>query len=70
MDILDRAQIADSNFRNQAIAQAKKAGNSKSLSRTRCLDCECVIPEARRIAAPGCERCVSCEEKNEILKGR
>jgi len=27
-----------------------------------CIDCGEVIPEARRKAIPGCERCVKCQE--------
>ncbi|MBL4901093.1 TraR/DksA C4-type zinc finger protein [Desulfocapsa sp. AH-315-G09] len=71
MDILDRAQVADSNFLEQALAvQAEKFGKRQGISRKRCLDCECDIPEARRIAVPGCERCVECAEEIETLRRR
>lgn len=71
MDIFDRAQVADSKFLEQALAmQAEKAGKRQGSSRTHCLDCERIIPEARRIAVPGCIRCVRCEEEFETLARR
>ena len=30
-----------------------------------CEDCGDEIPEARRLAVPGCQRCVFCQEKAE-----
>ena len=34
-----------------------------------CESCGVAIPEARRIAVPGCDLCVTCKEIDE-LKGR
>lgn len=30
-------------------------------SRETCIDCDEPIPEARRLAVPGCRRCVDCQ---------
>lgn len=29
----------------------------------RCIDCDCIIPQARRRAIPGCVRCVECQQE-------
>ncbi len=69
MDKYDRAQEADAGFLQQALAvQAGK--KRKSISRSHCLECERVIPEARRLAVPGCELCIVCQEMTEDLEGR
>lgn len=71
MDIGDRAQKVENNFRKLALAaQGKLTQDTAKDSRIRCLDCGLVIPEARRNAAPGCVRCVYCEEENETLRRR
>ena len=67
MDALDRAQEADTKFRNQAITTHLRRNQKRSFSLKNCIDCENVIPEARRIAVPGCDRCVCCEQKHETL---
>lgn len=33
-----------------------------------CTDCGELIPEARRLAAPGCRRCIDCQEFSEYLR--
>ncbi len=35
----------------------------KGESALRCEDCDADIPEARRVAIPGVQRCVGCQEK-------
>jgi phage/conjugal plasmid C-4 type zinc finger TraR family protein len=37
-------------------------------SATECDSCEVEIPEARRIAVPGCRYCVDCQARAEVRK--
>lgn len=37
--------------------------------RSRCEDCDAVIPEARRIAVPGVRHCVACQEAIDSASG-
>jgi phage/conjugal plasmid C-4 type zinc finger TraR family protein len=70
MDQFDRAQELDAHYRDQALAIHKRAASSgPRTSRTNCVDCEEEIPQARRIAAPGCLRCLECATLVERLKG-
>ena len=46
------------------------AGKTVRDSATECIDCDAEIPEARRWAAPGCQRCVKCASLHERKKGR
>jgi phage/conjugal plasmid C-4 type zinc finger TraR family protein len=70
MDDLDRAQEADEKFRNQVLAAHANRIRSGTASLANCIDCDAEIPEPRRIAVPGCERCVRCEQINETLRRR
>jgi len=69
MDEGDIAQEYQSRHNQDAIRAALPIKVERP-SRTSCLDCECDIPELRRIAVPGCERCVRCEAENETLRRR
>lgn len=40
--------------------------NHNAVSATHCCDCEEEIPEQRREAVPGCQRCVSCASDIEL----
>ncbi len=69
MDDVDLASEHETLFRSRAISAA--AGITRgTTSALYCIDCEKPIPEARRIAVPGCERCVHCEQANETLRRR
>lgn len=61
MDDIDRAQAADTQHREQAL-KAMARGRTTGKSKSKCIDCEAPIPEARRKAVPGVKRCVKCEE--------
>lgn len=53
VDQLARARLA-----------AKQAGDREAARAGQvalCVDCESPIPEARRLAVPGCLRCIECE---------
>ena len=63
-DFFDRAQALELQLREDALrAQARRAGlagKTMADSATGC-DCGALIPEARRKAVPGCQRCVKCQ---------
>lgn len=67
MDILDRAQIIETQERNAAVASAKAAlptGPGTEI----CEHCEEPIPEGRREAMPGCTLCRECQEELEAMR--
>lgn len=59
MDQFDRAQELDAHYLRQALEEASR-NRPRGEARSHCLDCGRKIPEARRQAVPGCERCVAC----------
>ena len=65
-DDIDMAQEAYERSMNYALAKqlSHQAGGD---SLTHCENCEEEIPEARRLAVPGCKRCVKCQESLELL---
>ena len=64
MDEADYAQIEqERELRRLLAAQAYALPAGESASH--CLDCERAIPQARRLAMPGCIRCVMCQDKYE-----
>lgn len=65
MDEIDLAQEAQARLNKRAIEAHKKivgdrinAGQPETLA---CIDCEELIPKARRDKMPGCVRCVKCQ---------
>ena len=64
-DDIDRAQARELQLRQDALRdQARRAGlagKTGADSATECIDCGALIPEARRQAIPGCQRCVKCQ---------
>lgn len=69
-DIIDRACEIEMLQRDAALEsnsrlwQLEHDGSSEEY----CIDCGESIPEARRLAAPGCKRCIDCQEFNEYLR--
>lgn len=64
MDNADRCSDLQEQLRAQAMtARATAPGTAPAL--WYCEDCLVAIPEARRLAAPGCTRCVSCQFRQE-----
>jgi phage/conjugal plasmid C-4 type zinc finger TraR family protein len=58
----DRAQGLEQRQRDEAIARHFAAHPPVSTpSATHCLDCDDPIPQARREASLGCERCIDCQ---------
>lgn len=68
-DIFDRATEVEEMAREEALdRQGRRAGLSgKTMddSAIVCIECEEPIPEARRQAIPGVQKCVDCQTKLE-----
>ena len=64
-DFFDRAQARELQLREDALRdharRAGLAGKTMADSAAECIDCDAQIPEARRWAMPGCQRCVKCQ---------
>jgi len=63
-DEIDRAQERDEFFRSLALGNHKTEGIT-GISAAECIDCGEPIPRARRMAVPGCCRCVDCQAEFE-----
>lgn len=63
MDIVDMAQDAEAVFRLTSIARrdVPVTGPAREI----CVDCDQPIPRARRLAVPGCTRCIGCQTEYE-----
>ena len=64
MDIVDNASELEELHRNAALSRTRMHINSASA--THCRECEEALPEARRIAIPGCQLCASCKGVEEL----
>lgn len=40
--------------------------NRDAVSATHCVECGEDIPELRRVKVPGCQRCASCQQDEEL----
>lgn len=58
-------QIIEDNV-NRAVGNIKSKVHTVRESEEFCIDCDEPIPEQRRIAVKGCERCADCQNKFEI----
>lgn len=63
-DSIDLAQQREQEERERLILKARSRIAAASLSQ--CESCGESIPEARRIAVPGVELCVTCQEITEL----
>lgn len=63
-DIIDQAQDIENLARVTAIANAR-AGIAEGPGLEFCQECEEPIPEARRLAVPGCRLCIDCQRTFE-----
>lgn len=68
-DEIDRAQGINEQHRLDALGSWRRS-QAVGPGRTHCIDCEEEIPERRRQALPGVERCVACQRKLELSLGR
>ncbi len=66
MDVFDRASETEALFREQALAaQALRMPRGNSATHCREPDCGVEIPEERRLALPGVQICVDCQQRKE-----
>lgn len=63
-DTIDRAGDYVDEW-TEAMVNAARSAAPVGPSLTICLDCDGEIPEARRIAAPGCKRYTPCESDHQ-----
>jgi len=69
MDIADHAQVKEEAERDNLIR--KIAAKPDHAGSETCIDCDDVIPAARRLLVPDANRCVDCLEiKERQLNGR
>lgn len=69
MDEADIAQRNNELYERMAL-QAHAAARPSGLAARTCEECDAPIPEARRRAAPGCTRCITCQEQFERKERR
>lgn len=60
MDVADMAQEREQEERQQALAAVVRIDRT-AVSNWFCDECGNSIPSARRLAVPGCTRCVECQ---------
>ncbi|HEJ4644452.1 TraR/DksA C4-type zinc finger protein [Pseudomonas aeruginosa] len=68
-DILDRASELEEFHLQAALASRPRPAPAYSISATICDDCGSEIPPARRLAVPGCDCCVECQQCREVRRG-
>lgn len=64
MDEADLALETDERYRALALAVLARHA-PRGVSAADCKECGDPIPEARRVAVPGCERCAACQDLSE-----
>ncbi|MBI1397055.1 MAG: TraR/DksA family transcriptional regulator [Betaproteobacteria bacterium] len=67
-DEIDRAQALEADQRADAIAEVRGrqvAGDWRVVSAERCVECDDVIPEARRRLVVGVQLCAACQGERE-----
>jgi len=69
MDQFDRASQLEEQAREIALAQVLARTTPDIESAHFCIDCGVDIPEARRQAVPGCQRCIDCQTHHEQMRG-
>ncbi len=64
-DIIDQAnELVEHRLQ---LAIQKHRIDQNAVSAERCSECEEDIPEARRVAMPGCKTCASCQEVLDLM---
>ncbi|HGG0597317.1 TPA: TraR/DksA family transcriptional regulator [Enterobacter roggenkampii] len=64
-DIIDQAnELVEHRLQ---LAIQKHRIDQNAVSAERCSECEEDIPEARRVAMPGCKTCASCQGVLELM---
>ncbi len=69
-DDVDMAQVREESLLEARIAECRRQARTapETSPALECVDCEEIIPEARREALPGCERCIDCQTDLEADK--
>lgn len=68
-DIIDNASTLEDLQRDAALSMHRL--NHSAVSATHCEECGEDIPELRRVKVPGCQRCASCQQDEELrMKNR
>ena len=63
-DFADQAQEEyETMFRHTIAERIRRLTEAPPVSATYCYDCGEAIPERRRQAVPGCQRCITCQEQ-------
>lgn len=68
-DLIDDANEHAEHLLQQALAQHQRRAGSQATSAEWCEGCGEAIPHARRVAVPGCQRCVDCQQVHEVRRG-
>ncbi|MDF6270011.1 TraR/DksA family transcriptional regulator [Escherichia coli] len=63
-DFADDASAVEELQRNAALSAHRI--NRDAVSATHCSDCGEDIPDLRRVKVPGCQRCASCQQDEEL----
>lgn len=71
-DFADLGSQSEQLFLETALAnrRASRITDTTGFDGVHCLDCEDVIPAARRAFSPGITRCITCQQDYELLKKR
>lgn len=64
MDIIDNASEIEELQRNAALSAHRIDRNA--VSAEHCVECDDEIPDLRRVKVPGCQRCASCQQDEEL----
>ena len=67
MDEVDQAQLISDKYLAGEVARVRAVSSRADVIHLFCIDCGRMIPEARRKAVPGCERCVGCQGIAEAI---
>ncbi|WP_057380347.1 TraR/DksA C4-type zinc finger protein [Pseudomonas aeruginosa] len=67
-DNLDLAAEREEIERASLIASRQRPALAHTISATHCEDCGDEIPAARRLAVPGCECCIDCQQLREVRR--
>lgn len=64
-DWMDQAQELEQRQRDDALLARQVIAVDRE-SATHCIECDELIPNARRLAVVGVQRCIDCQETSEL----
>lgn len=68
-DVIDIANDHADYLLQMSITQHQRRTAGHATSAVWCDSCGVDIPEARRLAVPGCQLCVDCQQLRELKRG-